>query len=116
MAQAWDYTTDILVVGSGGGGMVAALAASDLENKALIIEKGSVYGGSTAMSGGAMWVPNNHLMKQEGIQDSSDDGLAYLKAITGGKGPEERMRAYVDTAPIAVKWLEEHSHARYRQR
>ena len=83
MAQVWDYTTDILVVGSGGGGMVAALAASDLENKALIIEKGSVYGGSTAMSGGAMWVPNNHLMKQEGLEDSSDEGLAYLKAITG---------------------------------
>ncbi|MFA5055161.1 MAG: FAD-binding protein [Dehalococcoidia bacterium] len=114
MAQAWEYTTDILVIGSGGGGMVAALAASHLGSKALIIEKGSVYGGSTAMSGGAMWVPNNHLMKQEGLSDSSDEGLAYLKAITGGKVPEDRMRAYVENAPEVVKWLEEHSRARYR--
>ena len=114
MAQAWDYTTDILVVGSGGGGMVAALAASDLGSKALIIEKGAVYGGSTAMSGGAMWVPNNHLMKREGLSDSPEEGLSYLKAITGGKASEARLRAYVDIAPGVVKWLEEHSHARYR--
>ena len=114
MAQAWDYTTDILVVGSGGGGMVAALAASDLECKTLIIEKGSVYGGSTAMSGGAMWVPNNHLMKGEGLSDSSEEGLAYLKAITGGRASENRLRAYVDNAPEVVKWLEEHSCALYR--
>jgi len=113
MAQEWDHTTDILVVGSGGGGMVAALAASDLECEALIIEKGSVYGGSTAMSGGAMWVPNNHLMKKEGIADSAEEGLAYLKSITGGKVLEDRLRAYVETAPMVVKWLEEHSHARY---
>ena len=114
MAQPWDYTTDILVVGSGGGGMVAALAASHLGSKALIIEKGFVYGGSTAMSGGAMWVPNNYLMKQEGLSDSPEEGLAYLKSITGGKAPEDRLRVYVDTAPEVVKWLEEHSRARYR--
>ena len=84
MAQAWDYTTDILVVGSGGGGMVAAIMAKDQGKSALLIEKGAVYGGSTAMSGGAMWVPNNHLMKQAGLADSPEEGLDYLKAITGG--------------------------------
>jgi 3-oxosteroid 1-dehydrogenase len=114
MAQTWDYTTDILVVGSGGGGMVAAIIAKDQGKSALLIEKGTVYGGSTAMSGGAMWVPNNHLMKQEGVQDSAEEGLAYLKAITGGVVSEDRLRAYVDTAPEVVQYLEEHSHARYR--
>ena len=114
MAQTWDHTTDILVVGSGGGGMVAALIAKDQGKSVLLIEKGPVYGGSTAMSGGAMWVPNNHLMKQAGIQDSSEEGLAYLKSITGGKVAEDRLRAYVDIAPEVVKYLEEHSHAKYK--
>ncbi len=114
MAQTWDYTTDILVVGSGGGGMVAAIIAKDQGKRALLIEKGAVYGGSTAMSGGAMWVPNNHLMKEAGIKDSPEEGLDYLKAITGGVAAKERLRAYVDTAPEVVKYLEEHSHARYR--
>ena len=63
----WDHETDVLVVGSGGGGMTAAMTARDNECDVLVIEKGSLYGGSTAMSGGAIWVPCNHLMEGAGI-------------------------------------------------
>jgi len=55
----WDHETDVLVVGSGGGGMTAAMIANDIGCDAVIIEKGPLYGGSTAMSGGAIWVPCN---------------------------------------------------------
>ena len=65
MENTWDYTTDVLVVGSGGGGMTAALVAKDHGADALVVEKGAVYGGSTAMSGGGIWAPNNHLMKKQ---------------------------------------------------
>ena len=114
MEGTWDYTTDVLVVGSGGGGMVAALVAKDKGCDAIIIEKGTVYGGSTAMSGGAIWAPNNHFMKEAGVSDSPEGALAYLKAITGGKVAEERLRAYVDTVAEMARYLEENSHSRYR--
>jgi 3-oxosteroid 1-dehydrogenase len=60
--RGWDHTVDLLVVGSGAGAMVAALTAHDRGGGALLIEKSARYGGSSAMSGGGLWVPNNHLM------------------------------------------------------
>ena len=110
----WDYKTDVLVVGSGGGGMVAALVARDKGCDALVIEKGSFYGGSTAMSGGAIWAPDNHFMKEAGVADSAEEALAYLKAISGGQAAEGRLRAYVDTVAEMVSYLERNSHASYR--
>lgn len=110
----WNYTTDILVVGSGGGGMAAALISKDLGCDTLIIEKGEYYGGSTAISGGAIWVPDNHIMKREGIKDSLEEGLNYLKSITRGRVEEDRLKAYVHTAHEMVKYLEDNSHVKFK--
>ena len=110
----WDYITDVLVVGSGGGGMTAALIAKDQGYDALVIEKGTAYGGSTAMSGGCIWAPHNHLMKEAGLSDSSEEALIYLKTITAGQVSEERLRAYIETAPQMVNYLETHSHVRFQ--
>ena len=112
--KMWDQTTDVLVVGSGGGGMTAALMARDRGADALLMEKSGLYGGSTAMSGGSIWIPNNHLMKRAGLSDSPEEALAYLKAVTAGEVPEERLRAYVKAAPEMVKYLEEKSRARFQ--
>lgn len=114
MDRKWDYTSDVLVVGSGGGGMTAALMAKDRGANVLVIEKGPLYGGSTAMSGGAIWAPDNHLMKEAGLQDSPEEALTYLKTITEGKVSEERLRAYIETAPEMVRYLEAHSHVRFQ--
>jgi len=114
MAQPQEYLVDVLVVGSGGGGMTAALAAIDAGLSALVIEKSPVYGGSTAMSGGAIWIPNNHLMKKAGIGDSLDEGLIYLKSITKGIVSEQRLRAYVEQGAEMVRYLEERSSVRFQ--
>jgi 3-oxosteroid 1-dehydrogenase len=114
MDKTWDHTVDVLVVGSGGGGMVAALIAKDRGADALVIEKSGLYGGSTAMSGGSIWVPNNHLMRKAGLPDSPEEALAYLKAVTEGKVSEERLRAYVKAAPEMVEYLEQKSHVRFQ--
>src|SRR4030043_2074891 len=114
MDRVWDHSTDVLVVGSGGGGMTAALVAGDHGADVLVIEKGSVYGGSTAMSGGAIWVPDNHLMKEAGLQDSPDEALAYLQAITEGRVSDDRLRAYVSAAPEMVRYLQKNSHVRFQ--
>src|ERR1700712_3246679 len=83
----WDDTVDLLIVGSGGGGMVAALAAVDSGIEPLIVEKQSLIGGSTGMSGGMVWLPDNPLMRADGIPDSHADGLAYFDDVVGDVGP-----------------------------
>ena len=83
---AWDTSVDLLIAGSGGGGMVAALAALDSGIEPLIVEKQALVGGSTGMSGGMVWLPNNPLMRADGIADSHEDGLAYFADVVGDIG------------------------------
>ena len=83
----WDATVDFVIAGSGGGGMVAALAAADAGAEALVLEKQALVGGSTCMSGGIFWVPNNPLMRAEGIPDSYEDAMAHFETVVGDVGP-----------------------------
>jgi 3-oxosteroid 1-dehydrogenase len=82
----WDLSVDLVIAGSGGGGMVAALATLDAGLVPLIVEKQALVGGSTGMSGGMVWLPNNPLMRADGIADSHEDGLAYLDDVVGDIG------------------------------
>ena len=109
---SWDHTVDLLIVGSGAGAMTTALCAHDRGGKALLIEKTDLYGGSSAMSGGSLWIPNNHLMAAAGVSDSPDEALTYLKTLTRGTIPEEKLRRYVETAPQMLKYLTDHSQLR----
>jgi 3-oxosteroid 1-dehydrogenase len=86
MSTRWDDSVDLLIAGSGGGGMVAGLAALDCGLEPLIIEKQALVGGSTGLSGGIVWLPNNPLMRADGIADSHEDGLAYLVDVVGDIG------------------------------
>ena len=112
-AADWDHTYDVLVMGSGGAGMCAALRASDLGQRVLIVEKDSVWGGNTAMSAGAVWVPGNRSMQAKGIADSEDDGVRYLLALTGGEIPEARLRAFVQNANRMIEYLEGQTRVRF---
>ena len=82
----WDRSVDLLIAGSGGGGMVAALAALDSGIEPLVVEKQALIGGATGMSGGMAWLPNNPLMRAEGVPDSHEDGLAYFDDVVGDIG------------------------------
>ncbi|WP_333889752.1 FAD-binding protein [Mycolicibacterium gadium] len=82
----WDASVDLLIAGSGGGGMVAALAALDAGIEPLVVEKQSLVGGSTGMSGGMVWLPDNPLMRACGIADSHEDGMAYFDDVVGDIG------------------------------
>lgn len=87
MSTQWDRSVDLVIAGSGGGGMVAGLAALDAGLQPLIVEKQALVGGSTGLSGGIVWLPNNPLMRADGIPDSHQDGLAYLADVVGDIGP-----------------------------
>ncbi|GBG38839.1 FAD-binding protein [Mycobacterium montefiorense] len=86
MTIQWDRSVDLLIAGSGGGGMVAGLAALDSGLEPLIVEKQALVGGSTGLSGGIVWLPNNPLMRTDGISDSHEDGLAYFADVVGDIG------------------------------
>ena len=65
---AWDHSVDLLIVGSGAGAMATGIFAHDRGGKALLLEKTHLYGGSSAMSGGSLWIPNNYLMAAAGVE------------------------------------------------
>ena len=103
MTQAFDEEVDFVIIGSGGGSFAAALAVKDAGKTPLVLEKTDKVGGSTAMSGGVLWIPNNPLLKRDGIADSYERGLEYLAATVGdsaqgGKGvTPARTDAYLRT-------------------
>lgn len=103
-------TFDFVVIGSGGGSMCAALQMRAAGKSVLILEKTALVGGTTAASGGVMWIPNNRFMKDEGIEDSSEKANAYLDAVVGDSNDtpgasRERRRTYVDQAPAMIDFL-----------
>ena len=109
MNETFEYDVDVLVVGSGGGGMTAALAAAGSGLNTLVVEKGSHFGGSTALSGGGIWVPGAPAQRREGYSPSPDDVFTYLRHITEGLVSDARLRQYVDAAPEMMAFLEKTS-------
>ncbi len=104
---------DVVVVGSGAGAMMAAICAADKGLSVLVIEKSNFYGGTSALSGGVIWVPCNHQQAAAGITDSRHQALTYLKVATRGMVSEARLLAYLDNAPKMVKYLEDRTPVRY---
>jgi len=104
-----DVSVDLVIVGSGGGGLVAALAAVDLGLEPLVLEKQGKVGGSTGMSGGIIWMPDNPLMRAEGVPDSHDDGRAYLDDVVGDVGPAsspERREMFLNEGRRMITFLQ----------
>jgi 3-oxosteroid 1-dehydrogenase len=106
----WDAVSDLVVIGSGGAGLCAALAVRRLGGDVLVIEKQATVGGSTGISGGALWAPDNALMRADGIPDSEADALAYLDATVedvGASTSRERKLSFLRTAPKMIDFLRE---------
>ncbi|WP_433212606.1 FAD-binding protein [Microtetraspora malaysiensis] len=105
MSAEWDDEYDLIVVGSGGGGMTAALTAVECGLSVLVVEKGRMFGGSTGISGGGVWIPNNPTLRAKGHADSRESIRRYLDLLTAGRVPAARLDAYVDNGPAAMKLL-----------
>lgn len=103
--RGWDHEYDLVIVGSGGGGMTAALTAHDAGISALIVEKGKRFGGSTAVSGGGIWIPNNPTLRAHGHDDSRESIRAYLDRLTEGRVPGARLDAFIDNGPAAMELI-----------
>lgn len=104
-SETWDSEYDAIIVGSGAGGMTAALSCQKLGLSVLVVEKAEVYGGTAAVSGGGIWVPCNDQLKALGKQDSPEKAMTYLKQLIDDTVPEAKLRAYVDSARQMVNEL-----------
>lgn len=101
----WDQEFDVIVVGSGAGGMTAALCAAGEGLSAVVLEKSELYGGTSAVSGGGIWIPCNDDIAKHGGRDSYEEALGYVKLLTEGEVPEARIAAYLKNAPAMVRHL-----------
>ena len=100
---------DVVVVGSGAAGMTAALTAHHKGLRTVLIEKAPHYGGSTARSGGGVWIPNNEVLRGERVTDTPEAARTYLHAIVGDVVPADRIDTYLERGPEALSFLLDHS-------
>lgn len=113
--MSWDREVDVLVVGTGNGGLTAAVCNWEMGTKdVLIIEKQDKVGGTSATSGGGIWIPNTHYAKEVGAEDSPEDAKAYLmNTLFGEDVPEEMIDIYLEKAPEMLKYLHDRTDVRY---
>jgi 3-oxosteroid 1-dehydrogenase len=105
--EAWDRVVDVVVLGSGAAGLVAATLAHDGGADVLVLEKADLIGGTTGVSGGMPWIPMNRHMAEVGQTDSREEALTYIRRLTLGREPDpELVEVYVDTAPEMLDYLE----------
>jgi 3-oxosteroid 1-dehydrogenase len=104
--EHFDTTVDVVIVGSGGGGMTAALTANAAGATVLLVEKAPVFGGTTALSGGGIWAPGSNALIRDGYDGTADEVREYLSQITDGLVAQERIDAYVENAPAMLNFLE----------
>lgn len=97
---------DVIILGTGAAGMTAALAAHEAGASVALIERGERIGGTSAISGGVIWVADNPRMRAAGMADSREDALAYFRSLDHGDLVDETLEAFVDRGPEALAFLE----------
>jgi len=104
--STWDMTADVVIIGSGGAGHTAALGALESGLSVIILEKNSVVGGSTALSGGNQWVPGSPVQIAAGITRKPSDVMTYVDSIGGGEQDDSLIQVYLANAPSWISHLQ----------
>ncbi len=113
--STWDVEADVVVLGSGGAALVAALSAHHHgAEHVVILEKSGMIGGTTAMSGGMLWIPLNHHQQEHGVEDSFEDVVAYLDAMAPGMLDPDTVSGFLEGGPEMVRFLADHTPVRLR--
>ncbi len=112
--QPWDLEADVVVLGSGAAGLLTAIVAHDHGASVVLLEKADTVGGTSAVSGGILWIPDNHHLHEAGLSDSRDEALAYLGALSLGRIDSDLAAVLVDAGPRMLRWVEEHTPAKFQ--
>ena len=110
----WDEEYDLVVLGSGAGGLTAAVVALEEGFRVLVVEKTDFIGGTTAYSAGTCWIPNNPFVRAQGGGDDEATAGQYLDALVGSRGAREVRSAFLATGPKMLVYLEERCGVRFR--
>lgn len=114
MASQPEAEFDVVVAGSGAAGMTAALACAKQGLDVVVVEKAAHFGGSTARSGGGVWIPGNDALRDAGIDDSYERAREYLQSIVGEVVPAQRRETYLRRGPEVLSFVHEHTPLRLR--
>lgn len=104
---------DVIVVGSGAGGLSTAITARKNGLSVIVLEKEPVFGGTTAVSGGVLWIPLSPHMKDKGVPDTRDAAIAYMKAETGEQYSSEAVELFLDKGPEMLAFFEKETEVRF---
>jgi 3-oxosteroid 1-dehydrogenase len=105
---------DVVVLGTGAAGLTAAIAAHDGGARVAVYEKAEQVGGTSAWSGGMVWIPGNHHMAELGLEDSREAVLTYLLSMSHGLMDEQLVAAFVDAGPEVIAYLEAKTPAQFQ--
>jgi len=111
--MAWDEVVDVLVVGSGAGGLLSALVAAENGASALVVEKEPLWGGTSATSGAGIWIPASDQAREAGFDDKAEDAFTYVRALSADNVPDANIRAFVENAADMLRWMGEHTPLTY---
>ena len=109
----WNEEVDILVVGSGAGGLLSALVAAEQGAKVLVIEKERLWGGTSATSGAGIWIPASDQAREAGFDDDPEDAFTYVRALSADNVADANIRAYVENAADMLLWMGRHTAITY---
>lgn len=108
------FDCDVLVAGSGAGGLGTATACRALGLDVILVEKTHRYGGTTARSGGVLWIPGNSVNRAAGVEDNREAALAYIRHEAGDRFDAARVDAYLEHGPAMVDFFLQRTRVRFR--
>jgi succinate dehydrogenase/fumarate reductase flavoprotein subunit len=111
--QGRDLSCDVLVVGSGAGGLSTAITARKCGLDVIVVEKDQYFGGTTAFSGGVLWIPGNRHARDAGVADSREAARTYLKHETGNHFDDAAIDAFLDVGPRMLDFFEKETEAKF---
>lgn len=106
-------TCDVLVIGSGASGLAAAVTAAHFGLRVVLAEKEPVFGGTTAWSGGWLWIPRNPLARAAGIDEPPEAPREYLKSELGNRANDPRIEVFLENGPEMVSFFQDHTQMRW---
>jgi len=114
MNMDWDKEVDVIVVGSGAGGLLSALVAAHHHADVLVVEKEKLWGGTSATSGAGIWIPASDQARAAGFEDDTAEAFKYVRKLSADNVPDANIKAYVENASAMLRWVTANTEIEYQ--